>query len=249
MIPHVSVHADTCGVNEGKSVDIDKVDFYTQNLVEQLVESDCVDTEELAKGGESSDLEWCMAKELINALPNKSLLCEYKNQAEQAKESFLLPEEDLLFSPQGCTYERVSAGACCWGYRLVTYCWTGSWYCFLLGCDTFLESCPPTPITLISFTATSYYGKVVLEWETATEIDNAGFHIWRATGEDWIDGDYSTVIRLTDQLIKAQGDGSSYSYIDSNVESGVTYYYALEDIDLFGQSTIHLDFIDSAWVE
>ena len=90
---------------------------------------------------------------------------------------------------------------------------------------------------------------ILLEWQTATELDNAGFHLWRATGEGWKDGDYSTVIRLTDQLIPALGDGSSYFYIDSHVEPGVTYYYALEDIDLFGKSTIHWDFINSARVE
>jgi hypothetical protein len=102
-----------------------------------------------------------------------------------------------------------------------------------------------TVATLTSFTITASYGKVKLKWETASEIDNAGFHIMRAVGDDWKDGDYSTVIRLTDKLIPAKGDGASYSYTDSNVKSGVTYYYALEDIDLFGKSTVHQDFIDS----
>jgi hypothetical protein len=40
--------------------------------------------------------------------------------------------------------------------------------------------------------------------------------------------------------------GYSYSYVDSNVESGITYYYGLEDIDFNGQSTVHWDFIDEA---
>lgn len=103
----------------------------------------------------------------------------------------------------------------------------------------------PSPLTVSD-------GKVELKWETASEIDNAGFHLWRATGESWKEGDYSTVMRLTNQLIPAEGnkvEGVSYSYRDTNVEPGVTYYYGLEDIDLFGQSTIHWDFIDSAMVE
>jgi len=50
--------------------------------------------------------------------------------------------------------------------------------------------------------------------QSAFELDNAGFHLWRATGEGWKYGDYSTVTRLTDQLIPAEGNsgaGATYS--------------------------------------
>jgi len=109
--------------------------------------------------------------------------------------------------------------------------------------------CDSTVVTLTSFTTTVSDDKVELKWETASEIDNAGFHIWRAVGEGWKDGDYSTVTRLTDQLIPAKGDGASYSYIDSNVDSGVTYHYGIEDIDLKAGSTFHCDSIESATVK
>jgi len=101
-----------------------------------------------------------------------------------------------------------------------------------------------TLVTLNDFTAMALETGILLEWQTATEFDNAGFHLWRATGEDWKYGDYSTVIRLTEQLIAAQGDFSVYS--DTDVETGATYYYGLEDIDLYGQSTFHWNLIDSA---
>jgi pimeloyl-ACP methyl ester carboxylesterase len=104
----------------------------------------------------------------------------------------------------------------------------------------------PTLVTLASFTATALEEGIKIEWQSAFELDNAGFHIWRATGEGWKYGDYSTVIRLTDRLIPAQGNSIPYSYIDSNVETGLTYYYGLEDIDLSGHSTFHWDYIDSA---
>jgi hypothetical protein len=97
---------------------------------------------------------------------------------------------------------------------------------------------------LTDFRATANETEILLEWQTAIELDNAGFHLWRATGEGWKYGDYSTVIRLTEQLIAAQGNSSVYSYRDTNVESGMTYYYGLEDIDLYGQSTFHWDLID-----
>ncbi|TGO03394.1 hypothetical protein PN36_07065 [Candidatus Thiomargarita nelsonii] len=104
-----------------------------------------------------------------------------------------------------------------------------------------------TLVTLTDFTATALESEILLEWLTADESDNAGFRIWRATGEGWKSGDYSTVIILNDQLISADGgSGASYSYIDDNVESGLTYYYLLEDVDNFGVSTYHFDAIDSA---
>jgi len=103
-----------------------------------------------------------------------------------------------------------------------------------------------TLVTLVGFTATALETGILLEWQTATELDNAGFHLWRATGEGWKSGDYSTVIRLTEQLLPAQGNFSLYSYIDANVSTYTTYYYGLEDIDLYGQSTYHWDFIKSA---
>jgi len=139
-------------------------------------------------------------------------------------------------------------------------CTPGAWsYCNLFGGGCTCGNWPmalsdrrnchceeTTLVTLLSFTVTSYDGHVILEWETATEIDNAGFHIWRAVGDGWKIGDYSTITRLTDQLILAKGDGASYSYIDSNVESEITYYYGLEDIDLKDRSTFHCDLIESA---
>jgi len=88
-----------------------------------------------------------------------------------------------------------------------------------------------TVITLTSFTATTLQNGVLLEWKTASEIDNAGFHIWRSEEKD---GEY---IKITDSLILAEGDASTYTFIDENVKDGVTYYYKLEDIDIFDVST------------
>ena len=44
-----------------------------------------------------------------------------------------------------------------------------------------------TLIELTSFTATPKAGKVILQWITESEINNAGFNIYRAESED---GDY-----------------------------------------------------------
>ncbi|MCX5884363.1 MAG: alpha/beta fold hydrolase [Proteobacteria bacterium] len=98
------------------------------------------------------------------------------------------------------------------------------------------EGITPTVIQLSSFTATSSDRKVILEWTTASEIDNAGFNLYRAESEN---GQYA---KINPSLIPAQGSstkGASYQFIDENVQNRKTYYYKLEDIDLNGKSTMH----------
>jgi hypothetical protein len=92
----------------------------------------------------------------------------------------------------------------------------------------------PTAITLVSFSAEAGAGGVTLAWETGTELDNAGFNLYRAMLKD---GPYTQV---NDALIVAQGDpvsGASYSFADAPGYG--TFYYQLEDIDYYGVSTLH----------
>jgi hypothetical protein len=94
----------------------------------------------------------------------------------------------------------------------------------------------PTSIDLVSFTAQAAADHITLAWETGTEVDNAGFNLWRGGAAD---GPYT---RLNDTLIPVQGDpvsGASYSYTDTDVVQRVTYYYKLEDVDTHGVSTFH----------
>ncbi|MCX5884520.1 MAG: hypothetical protein NT096_01175 [Proteobacteria bacterium] len=93
-----------------------------------------------------------------------------------------------------------------------------------------------TLIQLSSFTANPSDRKVILTWSTASEIDNAGFNLYRAESTD------SEYIKINSSLIPAQGSptsGSTYNYIDNNVQNRKTYYYKIEDIDLNGVSTLH----------
>jgi hypothetical protein len=94
----------------------------------------------------------------------------------------------------------------------------------------------PTLIELTSFTASPFDRLIVLEWVTASEIDNAGFNLYRAEGEK---GAY---MKLNESLIPADGsptEGATYQFIDDAVQNRITYYYRLEDIDLSGKSTMH----------
>jgi hypothetical protein len=96
--------------------------------------------------------------------------------------------------------------------------------------------CETTVIQLSSFTATPKAGRVIIEWNTESEINNAGFNIYRATSEN---GEYT---KINDSLIPATGSssqGASYEFTDTEVQNRKTYYYKLEDMDLNGKSTIH----------
>jgi len=94
----------------------------------------------------------------------------------------------------------------------------------------------PTLITLSSFTATPSNHRVILDWTTSSEIDNAGFNLYRAESED---GEY---VKINSSLILAKGsptEGASYQFIDKNVQNRKMYLYKLEDIDLSGKSMFH----------
>jgi hypothetical protein len=94
--------------------------------------------------------------------------------------------------------------------------------------DDFRYSDEPIPVELTSFAASvNDYGQVLLNWETATEINNHMFEIERRTENSefrtigYVDGAGTT----TEPRI--------YSYLDQTVESG-NYTYRLKQIDFDG---------------
>ena len=91
----------------------------------------------------------------------------------------------------------------------------------------------PTLAEVVSFQATREGITVLLSWETASEVDNEGFHLWRA-GE----GD-EEFLRITEGLIPSEGGavgGATYERIDGDVTPGMTYRYRLEAVDIYGVS-------------
>ncbi len=86
------------------------------------------------------------------------------------------------------------------------------------------------PVELVSFTADVINGNVNLRWETASEINNAGFSVQRSTDNT----------KFTDiAFIKGIGtttDKSTYSYSDKSTLSGKSYY-RLKQIDFDGSAT------------
>ena len=83
------------------------------------------------------------------------------------------------------------------------------------------------PVELTSFTANVTQGNVVLNWTTATEINNQGFEVQKRT----VNGQYSIIGHV-------QGNGTTteiknYSFTDAGVALG-TYYYRLKQVDFNG---------------
>jgi len=98
------------------------------------------------------------------------------------------------------------------------------------------EATPATAVNLLSFTATGQGSFVLVEWETAQEIKNMGFNLYRATSPS---GPFT---KLNDKVIPGLGfsvRGKAYSYMDNNVVPGKLYYYKLQDMDTYGKKTFH----------
>jgi hypothetical protein len=102
--------------------------------------------------------------------------------------------------------------------------------------STTTTSAPATLIVLSVFKAVPGDRQVALIWKTESEIDNAGFNIYRSLRRE---GPYK---KINISLISAQGmpmKGASYKFVDQGLKNGETYFYKLEDIDLSGKNTFH----------
>ncbi|MEI2688266.1 MAG: DUF362 domain-containing protein [Anaerolineae bacterium] len=92
----------------------------------------------------------------------------------------------------------------------------------------------PLAVTLASFTAQQQGDAVQVRWETVSEIDNAGFNLYRSTSSD------APGSRLNETLIPSQNPGSPagsvYAWEDRGLDPGVAYFYRLEAVDAHGVS-------------
>lgn len=91
-----------------------------------------------------------------------------------------------------------------------------------------------TAVTLVSLTATREAGKVVVHWRTGFEIDNEGFNILRSESPN------GGFVRVSSSMIPARGGlgGVSYQFVDTSAKADTNYFYRLEDIDNFGNSSL-----------
>lgn len=79
-------------------------------------------------------------------------------------------------------------------------------------------------------------GSIEVSWSTQSETDNAGFEVYRSLSAD------GTKTKISRQLISSTGcglGGAAYVYTDTEVSPGLTYYYWVKDVDLYGQGRLH----------
>lgn len=92
---------------------------------------------------------------------------------------------------------------------------------------TILHTTNGVPVELTSFASSSNGKEVILNWTTATELNNQGFEIQRSNDNmsfkkiGFVPGCATTT------------EPKSYSYLDQSVVNG-TYYYRLKQIDYDG---------------
>jgi len=84
------------------------------------------------------------------------------------------------------------------------------------------------------YTEVSAEKGVTIFWNTESEVNTAGYYVWRKAEEA---AEYMIV---TTDIIPSIGTGSSgnrYSYSDINVKEGIRYYYKIQELSLSGESS------------
>ncbi|MGC8960620.1 MAG: SdrD B-like domain-containing protein [Chloroflexia bacterium] len=102
--------------------------------------------------------------------------------------------------------------------------------------EDYLHRWQPTAVKLLSFAAVAQPGGILIAWETAGEVDNLGFNLYRRPAGT------QSLFCLNEHLIPSipgRGEGAAYAFLDVQVMAGETYEYFLEDVDRNGNRTQH----------
>lgn len=92
------------------------------------------------------------------------------------------------------------------------------------------------PVAMTNFSASIETRGILLTWTTQTEVNSAGFHVWRSEKEE------QGYIRLTTALLPSHGNSSSpheYTFIDKEVKNDIMYWYKIEEISMDGESSFY----------
>lgn len=96
----------------------------------------------------------------------------------------------------------------------------------------------PLGVALADFTAEQVGNQILVRWETATEINNRGFNVFRGTTSSaWNE-------QLNSFLIPSQspGSGTGYTYEwpdQIGLENNMVYWYWVQDVDVNGVTSLH----------
>jgi hypothetical protein len=90
-------------------------------------------------------------------------------------------------------------------------------------------------LILLLLLGASCSAPVRIDWSTETEINTAGFNIYRGESPD---GPFD--VKINEQLIPPSPDpmtGGKYNYVDNTAQIGKLYYYELEEVERNGTQT------------
>jgi len=93
----------------------------------------------------------------------------------------------------------------------------------------------PLAVTLASFDAQALVDRILLSWETVSEANNAGFNLYRSASP----AAPEALLAFVPSQAPGSTQGASYSFDDTEVAPGQTWYYWLEDVDLNGATSLH----------
>ena len=94
-----------------------------------------------------------------------------------------------------------------------------------------IESGGALPVTLSHFRAELTDTGVILKWTTESEVDNAGFYIYRSQTRD---GTFKVVNPTMIQGAGTTSERSTYMWTDTTAKPNTVYYYQIEDISQAG---------------
>ena len=89
----------------------------------------------------------------------------------------------------------------------------------------------PLPVALSHLHAERVESGVVVEWTTASELENAGFNVLRGQMKK------GPFVKVNPTLIPGAGTASerhTYEWIDTTAMPNVVYYYQIEDVSFSG---------------
>ena len=93
----------------------------------------------------------------------------------------------------------------------------------------------PLPVEMSSYTATYTADGVTLDWQTQSELNNAGFNIYRKAASD---ASFALLASYkTDPALAGLGtstNGKSYSFVDKKAVAGIVYDYQIESVNTNG---------------
>ena len=87
------------------------------------------------------------------------------------------------------------------------------------------------PVTLSHFSAEHTDAGIILKWTTESEVDNAGFYIYRSPTKD---GEFKVVNTELIQGAGTTGERNEYTWTDTTAKPNTVYYYRIEDVSYAG---------------